>query len=210
MTTRILKKFEGKILIIGPIYDKISILPQIEKISSNYNLIILNGNICYPFDDLIFVKQRIDLVSQLNKVMYNLGDHDLQLLKILRNQNNHFDIQNWINQQPNMIIIEFKNQSNFIITNGGMIESITYDKLINNLETTFISQIDNKSWHQLYFGQHGYIISNNPLSLQEPQFYPYSMQMGNKYSENNKIYGQELDAYGLKQTILFENANKNI
>jgi hypothetical protein len=76
------------------------------------------------------------------------------------------------------------------------------EKLLDNLETSFVSLINGQIWHNLYGGGYGYIISNNPLTQQSPKFYNFSMQMGNIYNgSETKVYAQEIDQFGLKDTI---------
>jgi len=104
--------------------------------------------------------------------------------------------------KPNVIIINFVSQSSLIVTCGGVLPKMTKSQLSDNLETSFISNIENKPWHKFYGGGYGYIISNNPLTDKEPAFYNYSAQIGNVYSKSCQVYAQEVDQFGLKKTIL--------
>jgi hypothetical protein len=186
MVAKIIKNIKNKVLIVGPIYDKLNKLSNV--IIDNYDLIILNGNVSYPNDN---VENRINVIEELiktNKVIYNLGNFDLK--------NN----LNWFKNKPNVVIIEFARGTKLIITSGGITPQMKSNKLMNDLETTFVSNIDNKPWHDSYNGSHGYVISNNPLTNKYPQFYNYSAQIGNTY-ESGKVYAQEADANGLLQTI---------
>lgn len=97
-----------------------------------------------------------------------------------------------------------------IVTGGGILPSMNRDVLIDNLETSFVSNIDQVPWHKKYTGLIGYVISNNPLTSQKPKFYPFSAQIGNVYSEKVQVYAQEAEVYGLKRTILLWDTNKNI
>jgi predicted phosphodiesterase len=197
MVALTLQNSSHKILVVGPIYDKLDKLERVEKLSSFYDLVILNGNICYPFDG---AEERIKYLSNYlsGKIIYNAGNYDLQLMQ----QTTSEKIKEWINNKPNVILIGFKNQTSIIITSGGLSPQMTKKDLYNNLETSFISNIDNKPWHVLYGGGYGYVISNNPLSLAAPHFYNYSAQIGNSYGPENQVYAQEIDQYGLKDTIL--------
>lgn len=185
------------ILIVGPIYDKIDKLDKIKEISKNYDLTILNGNICYPFED---AEKRIEYLETYlsSNVIYNVGNFDLQLLQ----QTNSKETQNWINTKPNVIKIEFKNKLCLIVTSGGISPKMKMADLDDSIETSFISQINEKPWHLTYGGGYGYVISNNPLTSSPPEFYNYSAQIGNFYSDTFKVYAQEADQYGLKDTIL--------
>ena len=75
-------------------------------------------------------------------------------------------------------------------------------QLLNNLEASFVNQIDNKPWHLSYNGTLGYVVANNPLTNKAPQYYNYSMQLGNLPGEESCVYAQEVDEIGLKRNIL--------
>jgi hypothetical protein len=205
MTARILKKISNKILVISPIYDKLEKLERVKKFIPFYEYIIFNGSLCFPYDNLNLVEQRIekmDTFLQNYKVIYNLSHHDLLLSKYLYENSIGSNIQNWLMDKPNVIIIEFKNQTTTIVTGGGVIPSMDRKSLTNNLETSFVSNIEGVPWHQKYNGLYGYIISNNPLTFQKPQFHRYSAQIGNDYGPETEVYAQEVSPFGLKRTIL--------
>lgn len=202
MVALTLSNSNHKILIIGPIYDKIDKLQRAISLKDNYDLLIFNGNLCYPNDDLNLVKDRIRLMDQhlqTGKIIYNIGQFDLQLMNKLEDNN---PLKEWIKERPNVILINFQNQTSLIITGGGLTPKIVKKDLYDNLELTFVSYIQNESWHKLYGGNLGYVISNNPLTKKEPQFYNYSAQIGNFYDKEVQVYAQEADQFGLKKTIL--------
>jgi hypothetical protein len=185
-----------KILVIGSIYDKINKLSNLDK---DYDLIIVNGNICYPYDNIKQIEDRICLFQHLpNKFIYNLGNHDLEFLAKTKSD----EIKNWLSSKSNVVIINFKNQTRLIVLNGGVSPKMTKQDLDNNIEVSFISKIDNEAWHSLYGGGYGYIISNQPFTNEAPKFYKYSAQIGSLYDKDTKIYAQVVDQYGLKETIL--------
>jgi len=192
-----IKKCQNKVLVVGPIYDKVNIFDKIKEMESNYDFIIINGNLLYPYQRIEELNKRIDLFN--SKWIFNVGEFDLRaLLDITLPEK----IRTWINLKPNAIIIEFINKFNLVIVGGGLTPNMEKEDLQDNLEISFVSLFNNESWHKSYGGAYGYIISNNPLTEKEPQFYNYSMQLGNIYSSNNKVYAQEVDQYGLKETIL--------
>jgi len=121
---------------------------------------------------------------------------------LLININSNDPIHKWLSTKSNIVMINFTNQSSLIITGGGIVPNMTKSDLHNNIETSFVSTINEKPWHQTYGGGYGYIISNNPLTTKEPQFYHYSAQIGNSHNENTQVYAQEVDQFGLKRTIL--------
>lgn len=192
MAAHFLKNIIGKVLVVSCIYEKIDILEKINQ--DNYDWIILNGNICsegFEEDILSFIRE----IRKYPKIIYNLGNSDLLYLI----QKKNIEIINWLKFCPNVVIVEFR-ESKVIITNGGLTPTMKLEELKDNLETSFVSLIDGISWHELYHGGFGYVISNLPLTLEEPKFYPYSLQMGNL--RDGKIYGQEIDCYGMKETFI--------
>jgi hypothetical protein len=193
-----------KLLIVGPVYDKVDKIEKAAMLASKYQFVIFNGNMCYPYDDIALIKSRIKLIEGYLKqnIFYNLGGYDIKLLNILRENNEYDDVQHWILSKPNVIIADYE-RSRFIITGGGIPARMTQViELSNNIETSFVSYIDSSPWHKYYSGKLGYVVSNNPLTKIAPEFYNFSAQIGNVYSEDNEVYAQEIDEYGLKETIL--------
>lgn len=191
-----------KILIISAIYDKIEKLEIISTLIKNYQYIILLGNICYPFNNLQLVEKRINkLQKYLDKypnLIYILGNYDLDLWSKLKNH----EISNWILSKPNVGIFNFPSQSNIVATSGGIPENLTKKQLNNNLEISFVSNLEGKPWQEIYGGNLGYVISNNPISHQNPRFFNYAAAIGQIYDENHQVWAQEADQYGLKKTFI--------
>jgi hypothetical protein len=205
MTLRTIENATGKILIIGSIYDKLKTLSKVGDMISCYEHIIFNGNLLFPFNDIESIKHRIQIMDELLKnknVIYNIGNYDLKLLNILNENNDHYDVQKWILSKPNIIAIDFANTYSVLIVSGGLTPNIkTRSKLIDNLEISFVSNINDNPWQIYYGGRLGYVISNNPATTDKPKLFPYASQIGNKYSENSKVYAQEIDQLGLNQII---------
>jgi hypothetical protein len=201
MSSIFLPKMSGKILVVGPIYDKIEKLAVVEKMIPQYNTIIFNSGLCYPSDDLSQVSHRISEMQKLmdhHKVIYLAGRSDYLLLETLDDTL----ISNWIRMRPNIALAAFPTRT-VLITDGGLPPTVKSSKdLNNNLEISFISKIKESPWHQSYNGGLGYVVSNNPLTNEYPKYYSYSMQIGNSYSPESKVYAQEITEMGLKQTIL--------
>lgn len=200
MFAKKIRNCKGKILVVGPIYNKIDKFNRAISLINNYDLLIINGNFLYPEDSSI--KERIDLLKsnmKYNNFIYNLGNYDLELL----NSSNNQDLKDLIQSQPNVIIIEFTRGTYILVTSGGIPKGINNHEILNNnIEASFVSKIDGKAWHESYEGKIGYVISNNPLTFNMPKFYNYSCQIGNNFGENYEVYAQEADQNGLKETIL--------
>lgn len=205
MTLRTLHNVKDNILVVGSIYNHLDKIDKIRTIMPNYHTIIFNGNLLFPFDNIDEVRSRIKIMNDLIKlgnVIYNLGNYDLKLLNILNQNNEHFDVQEWIVSNPNVIGIDFNNTSSALIVSGGLTPDIkTRAALNDNLEVSFVSYINDKPWQVYYGGWLGYVISNNPSTTKEPIFYPYAGQLGTKYSKSQDVYAQEIEPYGLKNLI---------
>ncbi len=190
----------GKILVVGPIYDKMEKLSIIENLMPEYQFVIFNGGLCFPSDDLVKLKVRIDKMQSFldnNKTIYLAGRADLMLLQKLEDT----EISNWIRHRPNMAIIKYPTRVALVMDGGIPSGTKSNNDLIDNMEVSFISQINEKPWHISYNGGLGYVISNNPLTNHFPDYYSYSMQLGNSYSPNGFVFAQEIDEIGLKKTI---------
>lgn len=201
MTALVLEKPDHKTLVVGPVYNKIDKLQKVEQLFPNYDFVIFNGNLCYPYHDFKEVEARLEIMNrylQSGKVFYNLGNYDLQLLRLLEENDASPLIKKWLQQHSNVIIINFNSQQSLIITCGGLTPKMNKKDLLNNWETSFVSN----PWHKLYGGGYGYVISNNPLTETSPQFYNFSAQIGNVYNEKTQVYAQEVGPLGLKKTIL--------
>jgi hypothetical protein len=195
-----IKNYKQKILIIGPIYDQLSVVTENKNILEQYPLIIFNGNLCYPNHDLNAIAKRIEAIDQYlkpNKGIYNLGNQDLLLMKRLFSDRNANDILQWLESKSNVVMIDFDTQSRIIITGGGLTPEMSLNDLRDNIETSFVSQVGDKPWHQWYGGAYGYIVSNNPLTQAYPQFYNYSVQIGNSYQEKTPVYAIQAGRHGI-------------
>lgn len=205
MVAKIINKNADKILVVGPIYDRIDKLKKIQELCDDYSHVIFNGSLCYPYDDISEVESRIKEMNELlhsHKIIYNASNYDWLCARHLYDNNLRTSVLKWIQSKSNVVMINFKNQTNLIITSGGVIPSMNREIILNNLETSFVSNFGEVPWHKRYTGLMGYVISNNPLTFQKPKFYPYSAQIGNIYSPKVQIYAQEIEPYGLKRTIL--------
>lgn len=206
MVAKIINKDINQILVVGPIYDKINKYLNIEKLIHNYDYVIINGGLNHPSFKLIDIKNKIEIIDKLintGKVIYNLDCNDLLLAYNLYYSKEYDDVLNWIWRQPNIVLVYWKrNQTATIITAGGVSPKMNREYLLDDLETSFISKINGKNWHEIYGGMYGYIISNNPLTSKAPEFYKFSAQIGNKLDDNTEVYCQEVNGLGLKSTIL--------
>lgn len=202
MTARIIQNVSRKILVVGPIFGKIDKLSRVKTLINNYEYIVFNGNLYYPFMNLELLETCIKFVDELlltDKIVYNLGNYDLMLMEGLLVPVPD-SIADWYVKHPNIVTLEFNNKSRIVVTSGGVTPKMNKDNLLDNLETSFVDKIDGTIWHKTYKGNLGYIISNNPLTMEPPRFYNYSAQIGNE-PKSDAVYAQEADQFGLKETI---------
>lgn len=190
-----------KILVVGPLYDKIEKLSRLDEIASEYDWIIFNGGLCYPSNDIEQVKERIEKMKEFigkHKAAYVVGRLDYLLLTKTKDK----DIEKWVSESFNIILADFSTRG-VVITDGGIPDSVFKRADMSNcLEASFLSRVNGKPWHDTYNGRMGYVISNNPLTDKHPKYHRYSMQLGNSYGPENAVYAVEVDEIGLKKTIV--------
>lgn len=185
------------ILVTSSIYDKIDKLDKVMKLIDNYDYVIINGNVCYPDDGYVLDRlQQIDNYLANNKIIYVAGQYDYQLM-VTNNA-----VYQWIKNKPNVVNVKFMRGTSLIVVNGGIPINMPREALESNLKITFCSKEGGVAWHHKYNGKLGYVISNNPLSNQPPEFFNYSARLGVKFSKNNKIYLQEANENGLQKTFV--------
>lgn len=193
-----------KILIVGSFHGKTDKLLRAQTLIPNYDLTVFIGGMYYSFQDLEEVDRNLDIMQKCiatGKASYCLSPYDEMLIQGLLIDTTH-RVCAFFEQSPNVIETGFANGNKILILNGGVIPKTTRKKLEHDTEITFVNNFDKKPWHESYDGRFGYVVSNNPQTLQEPQFYKFSCQLGNERDEKAQVYAQEADQFGLKRTIL--------
>lgn len=190
-----------KILVVGALYNNIDKLTRLSEIASEYDWIIFNSGLCYPTSDVKQVKDRIlrmkDFISQ-HHAAYIVGRSDYLMLT----KTSDLQIESWVKGSYNVAILDFASRS-IVVVDGGIPNGIQKrSDLYDNMEVSFTSRIDEKSWHESYNGRVGFVISNNPLAGKSPQIYSHSMQLGNAFVEDGPVYAIEVDDISLKKTIV--------
>jgi len=175
-------------LIVGPIYNNYSKLEKINKLYNDYNKIILMGSIFYLSKNIKDVNNNLDLINKYKNIIYVITDLDYLTLHKL-NINIDYNI--------NLVLLKFISQSYVLVTSGGFNNKLNFNNLKDNIEISFINKINNTNWHEIYNGNLGYVISNNPLTKSYPTNYKYSTQIGNIFSDKTVTYAQEANKYGL-------------
>jgi len=171
-------------------HDHEKVLAYANDMAKNYDLIVFNGGLCQKN-----VGERISAMQEFlagHKAIYIAGRIDY----CSANE----EASSWINQQCNVAMFEFQMRKLLVMDGGIPKTTQSKSQLFDNLELSFVSTIDAKPWHQSYNGRFGYVISNNLMTDDLPQYHTYSMQIGCKTDE--RTYAQEVDEIGLKQLFL--------
>lgn len=195
-----------KILVVGSIYDQTDKLLHAEQLIPDYDLIIINGGLGSLQNNVALMRSQISILDRMiatKKVVYNSCHMDILLINgMLNNLPN--DIIEWLALRPTAVIVKFINQNSITIINGGITNKMKMEDVLDDTEVVFVKDMfPNKTWHRDYNGRFGYIISNEPVTLEPPKFYNYSAQIGNlPFESQTEVYGQEVDQFGLKDTII--------
>jgi len=194
MTALTLQKFQGELLVVGPIHGELSKLTKIEELSKDYEHVIINSG-CIPSlteDVRPFIKQ-ISKTLENPKITYLIGRDDLNAWYAL---DSHTDEAKWISNKHNVAIVNFENEYRVIITDGGLTHKAdNLNDLRFNLELSFVN-----NFHPYYNGKLGFVIANRPLSETKPKPHRFSIQMG--VFPGKPTYGLVMNQYGLNRTIL--------
>lgn len=188
------------VLVVGPIYNRLDKLDELEKILSDFDYVVINDNISFGSENYYSVESSInrrnDLLST-GKVVYNVGGADLiyagklDILDPVQSK-----IEKWIRARPNVVLIDFNGSFQCLVVDGGIPSHITtQEQLTDNIEVSFAPHS-----HETYSGGLGYVICNSPLTKWAPKFYRYSVQLGN--TPEGQVYAFKVDRNGIRRTIL--------
>jgi hypothetical protein len=177
-----------RVLVIGTFYDKVSKLEEIKKIRKEADIIILFGN--NDHENINIIRKFVEEVN----AYYILGNRDLIFATKQYDQN--INVCEWIKKQYVGIRLEFNNNSNFVITYGGLKNYQKIEELNHEFEICFMND---ENIHFQYRGNSGYLISHNPCQEQIKK-YRYSVSLG-LTKDCNHISVQEVNKSGLGQTF---------
>lgn len=195
-----LPKSLRNLLVVGPIYDKLSKLDELEKMLPDYDWIVINDHISLDHHNHHSIETSInrrDKLLSTGKVVINISHADLvyasslDLLDPLQCK-----IEGWLRARPNIVLADFDKSFHCLIVDGGIPPHISrLEELNNNMEVSFIPHP-----HETYSGGLGYVVSNTPMTKGKPQFYSYSAQIGN--TPEGQVYAFKMDRNGIRRTIL--------
>jgi hypothetical protein len=200
MASLTLPKSLQKLLVVGPVYNKLNKIDEIEKLLPEHDWTIFNDSISFADNNISTVVSQIERMDQLlasGKVIYNVGNIDWTLanqMDIL--QPDQLRIAQWIQSKPNVVTANLDGSFQLIVVSGGIPPHIvSHKQLDDNMEVSFVPHP-----HQTYTGGLGYVICNGPLTPWAPKFYRYSVQIGNTLE--GQVYALQIDRNGVKRTIL--------
>src|SRR5271163_997978 len=179
MTALTLPQSLQNILVVGTIYNKLNKLDKIESLLPQYDWIVFNDSISFTDNNISSVVSQIKRMDQLlasGKVVYNVGNMDLTLANKMDIWDpDQLTIAEWIQNKPNVVMIDFDGSFQVVILSGGIPSHITHrEQLEDNIEVSFATHP-----HEIYSGGLGYVICNGPLTPWAPKFYRYSVQIDN-------------------------------
>ena len=195
-----LPKSLHNLLVVGPIYNKLSKLDELEKMLPNYDWIVINDSCATDQDNFpsieMSIKRREKLLST-GKIVITVSRKDLVYAGSLNlSDSQQSKIESWFRAQPNIVLANFGESFRCLIVNGGIPSHISnIDELTNNIEISFAQHP-----HEKYSGGLGYVISNTPITQWAPRFYAYSAQIANTI--DGQVYAFHIDRNGIQRTIL--------
>lgn len=196
MVALTLPKSIQKVLVVGPINNKLDKLDVLEKMLPEFDQVVINGNSSFDDHNLSVAQQitnRLDQLISTGKVVYNTSGADLLFASKLDPSN---PIEKWIHDKPNVVLIDFGGSFQCVVVSGGIPSHLTtQDQLLDNIEVSFAPHP-----HETYSGGLGYVICNSPLTKWAPKFYRYSVQLGN--TPEGQVYAFKMDRNGIRRTIL--------
>ena len=195
-----LPKSIQKILVVGPVYNKLDKIDEIEKLIPEHDWTIFNDSITSSYSDILTTHKAIEKIDRLmasGKVIYNVGVMDLAVasqMDILKPY--QLKVAQWVQTKPNVVLANFNGSFQVVVVSGGLPSHLTkQEQLMDNVEVSFFHHP-----HQTYTGGLGYVICNGPLTPWAPKFYRYSVQLGN--TPAGQVYALQIDRNGVKHTIL--------
>jgi len=187
----------GNLLILGPIYDNIDKLYDLD--TNKYDLIIVNGNAFDPKLSENEIKNRINRIRKIPKLVYVVGKSDILTIQSI-NENNLITELNWLLTRPTALHQKFKNGFRITVVSGGVHPDNKLIKDLNNLNVTIIDNINNKKWCNYYNGRFGRVICNSN-SEDEVKFHDFCCHLG-LANQKDLLYAQEISENGIGKTIL--------
>src|SRR5271154_4036970 len=122
MTVLTLPQSLQNLLVVGPIYNKLDKLDEIEKLLPQYDWIVFNDNISFTDSNISSVVSQIKRMDRLlasGKVVYNVGNMDLTMANKMDIWDpDQLTIAEWIRNKPNVVIADFDGSFQAVVLSG--------------------------------------------------------------------------------------------
>lgn len=206
MRTKKVDVKDKNLLVVGPLYNKLEKLYAIGPLVKDNSIVVLLGDICFPYEKYSEVPSRIEQVKLFMEgkdAHYVLGDKDLVYMQ--KTFATHADTHDWLAVQPLAVRFVFENQTSALVTHGGILpRHTTWGEISDDLEIAFITNVPtiNKPWHRVYNGRFGYVLSSHPATKEnEAVKYEHSISLDTNAHETDKVVVQEFTEKGLGETF---------
>lgn len=206
MRTKKVDVKDKNLLVVGPLYNKLEKLYAIEPLVKDNSIVVLLGDICFPYEKYSDVPSRIEqmkLFMEGKDAHYVLGDKDLVYMQ--KTFAAHADTHDWLAVQPLAVRFVFENQTSALVVHGGILpRHTTWGEISDDLEISFITNVPtiNKPWHRVYNGRFGYVLSSHPATKEnEAVKYEHSISLDTNAHETDKVAVQEFTEKGLGETF---------
>ena len=158
------------------------------------------------------------------------GNHETKCLRRARQSGKPIkDYITWLSDQPISLTFVFNNGTRVVVLHGGVRPGHSHNDLIDDIEICYIRNIDkngkhaplcskivdgkktyfpsnpdSKSWHELYDGRFGYIISGHEAQRDGvPKFYNYSCNIDTACYNTGKLTAMVYGENGREEVLIF-------
>jgi UDP-2,3-diacylglucosamine pyrophosphatase LpxH len=199
MKIRKIKLQEERILVVGPIYDKIDKLYAINDLCQKDDIVVFLGDIAHPYQNTIDIMKRITTLMTFcegKNTHYILGDYDF----IFKNKasSSNLDACDWFARQLLGVRFTYANDTNILVIHGGILaKHKKLEDLEQDPEISFV-----KNWHTKYDGRFGYVVASHPAAKNNKiKTYNYSASLDTLCYESNVLAVQAINNKGLGETF---------
>lgn len=197
----------------------------LEKVMSSDTLIVSLGDVADKgFGEQVFesITEKLKNLAEVGRGFVVKGNHELKRIKLARQENKLTTHLAWWAQQPLALSFAFHNGTRLTALHGGVTPHMTWDDLTWNIEVCYVRELDSNgnyiklsynekgeiapklgaSWHEVYDGRFGVIISGHHAQKDgKIKIYNYSRNIDTCVYETGKLTCQVIDADGFKETV---------
>lgn len=224
----------SKVAVIGDIHEhreQFNSLLEIIKPSPKIFFVSL-GDIYDKGFGIEIAEDIIDKLMPMVEAGYGYvlrGNHELKHIRKARQNNSMNKYLEWFDRQPLAVSFKFSNNTRLTVVHGGVLPSHTWQDINNDIETSYIRNIDDngkmiklvwqkssdgktkllpekqggQAWHKSYDGRFGYIISGHDAQKDGvPKFYNYSCNIDTSVYTTGVMTAQVFSEHGKDQLIM--------